>query len=135
MPAILLEPLFASNPRHADIIRSDEGQTRLARILVESIQRFLPDGGLVAFSIGHKGKRSRPNDRGASVLGGGMEADYAEIVLKKAQTMLGAVQTQTTERVLRVMRGTQEVWELVLDEDEILRLDSERNLLQILINE
>lgn len=135
MPAILLEPLFASNPRHAEIIKSNDGQTRLARILVESIQRFLPDGGLVAFSIGHKGKRSNPNDRGASVFGGGVEADYAEIVLKKAQVMLDQIRAEETTRVLRVMRGTQEIWRLELDEDEILRLDAERNLLQILINE
>jgi len=58
MPAILLEPLFASNPQHADIIRSESGQNDLARILAESIQRFFPDGGLIAFSVGHKYKKS-----------------------------------------------------------------------------
>jgi hypothetical protein len=135
MPAILLEPLFASNPRHAAIIKSDDGQTRLARILVESIQRFLPQGGLVAFSIGHKGKTSAPNDRGAAVVGGGTEAEFAEKVLRKAQVMLDAIKAPEAERILRVMRGTQEVLRLELDEDEVLRLDAERNLLQILINE
>ncbi len=135
MPAILAEPLFASNPRHAEIIKGDDGQTRLARILVESIQRFLPQGGLVAFSIGHKGKRSAPNDMGAPVFGGGTEAQFAEIVLQKAQVMLDQIRVEETARVLRVMRGTQELWRVVLDEDEILRLDSERNLVQILINE
>ena len=35
MPAILLEPLFASNPQHAEWIRTDAGQGRLARILCE----------------------------------------------------------------------------------------------------
>ena len=34
MPAVLLEPLFASNPQQADIIRSESGQATLARILV-----------------------------------------------------------------------------------------------------
>ena len=87
MPAVLLEPLFSSNPQHADIIRSDRGQTDLARILVESIQRFFPNGGLIAFSVGHKYKESNPNDRGADLAGGGSEADYAEKVLNKAAVM------------------------------------------------
>ena len=71
MPAILLEPLFASNPRQAEWIRSGDGQTRLARILYDSIRRFFQTGGLIGFSVGHKYKRSAPNDRGAAVVGGG----------------------------------------------------------------
>ena len=88
MPAILVEPLFASNPYHAEIIRSEDGQDRLARILVDSIKMEFPDGGLVAFSVGHKYKKSLPFDRGASLYGGGTEADYAEKVLLKAKRML-----------------------------------------------
>lgn len=88
MPAILVEPLFASNPEHAAIIRSDEGQTKLAELLVESIKTQFPEGGLIAFSVGHKYKRSRPADRGAEVVGGGMEADFAEVVLQKAALLL-----------------------------------------------
>ena len=88
MPAILLEPLFASNPRHAEIIRDDEGQNKLAEILVESIRKIFPNGGLVAFSVGHKYKKSNPLDRGALLHGGGTEADYAEIVLIKAKDIL-----------------------------------------------
>lgn len=90
MPAILLEPLFCNNPSHAAIMTSEEGQKRLAKVLVESIKRFFPNGGLVAFSIGHKYKRSSPNDRGAVVAGfaGFTEADCAEKVLTYAQAML-----------------------------------------------
>jgi len=88
MPAILVEPLFASNPTHAEIIRSEEGQERLAKILADSIHRFFPDGGLVAFSVGHKYKTLNPRDRGARLRGGGTEADYAELVLLKAKTLL-----------------------------------------------
>jgi hypothetical protein len=88
MPAVLLEPLFVSNPREADIIRSDSGQNALALILVDSIHRFFPQGGLIAFSVGHKYKPSKPNDRGAAVVGGGTEADYAEKVLRKAAELL-----------------------------------------------
>lgn len=88
MPAILLEPLFCDNPAHAQIIRSAVGQDALAKILADTIREAFPKGGLVAFSVGHKGKRSRPQDRGANVIGGGSEADYAELVLLKAKALL-----------------------------------------------
>lgn len=131
MPAILLEPLFASNPQHADIIRSSTGQTDLARILVESIQRFFPDGGLIAFSVGHKYKKSNPNDRGASLAGGGTEADYAEEVLKKAKAMLEAIDGTSIGRSIRVMRGDAVLYETEVDEDAQVVWDSERGLLHI----
>jgi N-acetylmuramoyl-L-alanine amidase len=88
MPALLLEPLFASNPQHAEWIRSEVGQDKLATILCNSIVHFFPAGGLVAFSVGHKYKPNKPADRGVNVYGGGTEADYAEIVLQKAQRQL-----------------------------------------------
>jgi len=91
MPAILVEPLFASNGDHAEIIRSEEGREKLARILVESIREMFPGGGLVGFSVGHKYKRGNPWDRGACLNGGGTEAEYAELVLMKAKEMLEAV--------------------------------------------
>lgn len=88
MPAILLEPLFASNPAQASAIRSAEGQDKLADSLVKSIETFFPNGGKIAFSVGHKYKTSsikhgRP-DPGAELHGGGWEAEYAEKVLLKA---------------------------------------------------
>ena len=131
MPAILLEPLFASNPQHADIIRSESGQTDLARILVESIQRFFPNGGLIAFSVGHKYKKSSPNDRGAALAGGGSEADYAEKVLKKAAVMLEAIDQIGIARTLRVMHGDSVLFETEVDEDAQLVWDPERGLLHI----
>jgi hypothetical protein len=88
MPAVLLEPLFASDSAQAEIIRSDEGQERLAKVLASSIRKFFPEGGLVAFSVGHKYKESDPNDRGTPLHGGGYEADYAEMVLEKAKGIL-----------------------------------------------
>lgn len=87
-PAILLEPLYASDPTQAAWIRSEEGQDRLAAVLVDWIRANFPDGGKVAFSVGHKYKTSLPKDRGANVIGGGSEADYAERVLKKAEALL-----------------------------------------------
>lgn len=91
MPAILLEPLFVSNPQQAEWIKSDSGQTKLAKILCESIQRFFQSGGLIGFSVGHKNKSSKPYDKGAAVFGGGWEEDYAEAVLVKANTMLETI--------------------------------------------
>jgi hypothetical protein len=89
-PAILLEPLFCSNPKHSEIIKSDRGQEILAEILNHAIRLNFPEGGLVAFSVGHKYKVSSPKDRGAPVYGGGWEADYAEAVLLKAAKLLSA---------------------------------------------
>jgi N-acetylmuramoyl-L-alanine amidase len=86
MPAILVEPFFVSNPDGA--LWAKTRQDDLAKILATSIRTFFPGGGLVAFSIGHKYKKSRPNDRGAAVLGGGTEADLAEQVLLKTMEML-----------------------------------------------
>jgi len=131
MPAILLEPLFASNPQHADIIRSDSGQNALARILVESIQRFFPVGGLIAFSVGHKYKQSNPNDRGAALTGGGTEADHAEIVMNKAAGMLTAIDGSTQARTVRVMHGDNLLLETEVDDDAVIVWDSVRGLLQI----
>lgn len=131
MPALLLEPLFASHPQQADIIRSDAGQAALARILAESVRRFFPDGGLIAFSVGHKYKRSSPNDRGAALAGGGTEADHAEKVLERAARLLTEEPAAPAQRMLRVMKGDQLLFETALDEDAVLSWSSDRNLLSI----
>lgn len=88
MPAVLLEPLFATNPKYAAIVRREEGQQKLALALAAAIKKNFPGGGLVAFSVGHKYKTSKPADRGVALAGGGTEADYAEKVLLKAQQIL-----------------------------------------------
>lgn len=133
MPAILLEPLFASNPKHADWITSETGQFRLALILAESIRRFFPDGGLVAFSVGHKYKTSRPNDLGAPVVGGGMEADFAEAVMERAKVMLETgVDEEPPGRKIRIMKDGEELWHYYADEDEYIDWDPVRGILRIL---
>lgn len=88
MPAVLLEPLFGSNPAQAKIISSPDGQLRLARCLADTIKEFYADDAKIAFSIGHKYKRTNPRDRGAAVVGGATEADCAEQVLILAAEML-----------------------------------------------
>jgi len=131
MPAVLLEPLFVSNPQQAGIVRSVGGQQALARILVESIRRFFPQGGLIAFSVGHKYKKSRPKDRGAELAGGGNEADFAEMVLKQAAEMLVGEHAAPQPRKLRVMKGDTVLLETQVDEDAVLVWSSDRNLLFI----
>ena len=88
MPSVLLEPLFATNPKQAEIIHSEAGRDKLAACLAETIKQFFPHGGLIAFSVGHKYKTSAPRDRGVAVFGGGCEADYAEDVLRRAERLL-----------------------------------------------
>lgn len=88
MPAVLLEPLFASNPTHAQWIRSESGQRRLSACLARTIYAFYPHDAHIGLSVGHKYKTSKPNDRGVEVYGGGSEAEYAEVVLKLTQELL-----------------------------------------------
>ncbi len=131
MPAILLEPLFASNPQHAGWIRSEAGQQRLAVILCESIQRFFQDGGLIGFSVGHKYKCSKPNDRGANIFGGGTEADCAEAVLRKAKVLLEQIGAVQEQREIRVLLGNEEIWKTGIDADADIRWDPVRGILRI----
>lgn len=131
MPAVLLEPLFVSNPQQAEIVRSAAGQATLARILAESIRRFFPQGGLIAFSVGHKYKTSRPDDRGAALAGGGAEADYAEKVLQQAAALLTEAQREPQARKLRVMQGDRLLFETPVDEDAVVVWSSDRQLLYI----
>ncbi len=143
MPAILLEPLFASNPLHADWIRSGEGQDKLAKILTDSIIEFFPKGGLVGFSVGHKYKKYKTSDRGAKLNGGGMEADYAEMVMEKAKQLLENydASAQPTPLVqeeeipnndVRVIKNGQELWAYnEIDEDDEVMWDQENRILYI----
>jgi len=131
MPAILVEPLFASNPDHAAWIKSDAGQERLAKILADSIQRCFPTGGRVAFSVGHRYKTSNPADRGAAVYGGGTEADYAEIVLQKAQSILEGIAQPAAARPFAVYVGNREAWRYEADPDAVVRWDEARGILFI----
>ena len=131
MPAILLEPLFASNPQHADWIRNDEKQIKLASILSESIHRFFQNEGIVAFSIGHKYKESRPDDRGAKLYGDGNEADYAEIVLEKAGEMLKQLDGIQEERLIKVIQKNETIWTHAVDADDDITWDPVRGVLSV----
>jgi len=121
MPAILLEPLFVSDPEQAEIARSEQGQDRLARIIADSVRRFFPEGGPVGFSVGHKYKRSAPHDRGAPVHGGGTEAELAEQVLQRAAKLLThGLQVGDPARVVRIVEAGEQTQEIVIDPDAVV---------------
>lgn len=87
MPAVLAEPLFVSNPDEVKILKENINELGLA--ISTSIKEIFTEGGLVAFSVGHKYKTSSPNDRGAKVIGENRyEADYAEELLLAAERQL-----------------------------------------------
>jgi hypothetical protein len=88
--SLLLEPLFVSDAEQAKIASSEDGQNRIALIIVQMITHFYPNGGLIAFSPGHKYKVNSPRDRGAPVHPdvGGWEADLAEKYMQKAAYIL-----------------------------------------------
>jgi len=145
MPAILLEPMFVSNPQHAEWVRSTAGQDKLARILADSIIEAFPDGSRIGFSVGHKYKTSRPRDRGAAVYGGGTEADYAEIVMGKAKDILknydASASQQETSSIkeedapsndIRIIKDGKELWHHTdIDEDDEVTWDKENLILYI----
>jgi len=149
MPAILLEPLFVSNPQHAEWVRSSAGQDKLAKILANSIIEIFADGSRIGFSIGHKYKTSRPKDRGAAVQGGGAEADYAEIVMEKAKHILenydaskqapavvAKEEDVPPDNDIRVIKDGKELWlHTDVDEDDDVVWDEESRILNITTNQ
>lgn len=121
--SLLLEPLYVSDPEQAIMAQSELGQDRIAQIINTMVRKFYPDGGVIAFSVGHKYKVSSPYDRGAPVVGtdGLGEADLAELYMKKAAVLLETeteTKTETETEVETVpvevcdvsFRGT---WEIV----------------------
>lgn len=131
MPAILLEPFFVSNPYMAELIKTEAAQERLARVLTESIQRFFPREGTIAFSVGHKGKTTKPNDLGAPVVGGGYEAEFAEQVLLKAQNLVESVGIEPEEREIKIVQNNEVLWKGNIDADADVRWDGQRGTLSI----
>ena len=88
-PSALLEPGFVSCPDFDAWAGSDAGLDALAGLIVHVVRGALPGGGVVALSVGHLGRNSRPVDRGAPRVGGGWEADLAaEVVARAARALV-----------------------------------------------
>lgn len=91
MPAVIGEPLFVSNPGQAELVRTPETQHAIAKVVANVIREWFDKPGIIALSVGHKGKV--PDlDRGAKVYGGGFEAHYAEQVIQQIAVMLQGVE-------------------------------------------
>ena len=76
--AVLLEPLFISNPTQAAWIRDASNLASLGQGIARAIKANTSAGDKIGLSIGHLGKDSAPDDRGARHVIEGWEADYAK---------------------------------------------------------
>jgi hypothetical protein len=85
MPAILVKPLFATNPLQAEWIKTKSVQARLAKSLVRSIQNIFPDGGLIGFRLSREHFQSDQKDE---PLDGTNAEKYSDIVLWQTGIML-----------------------------------------------
>jgi len=84
MPAILVKPLFATNPLHADWIKTKSIQLRLARSLVSSILSLFPNGGLIGFCLSRSNNRSE-----ADIFNNGINTvQYSDMILRQAAILL-----------------------------------------------
>ena len=91
MPAVLLEPFYVSDGEQALMAQSEYAQDVIAQIIYKAVLKYLPDGGKVAFSIGHLFKASSKWDRGAPVVNTGgkiAEADLVSLYMHKAADLI-----------------------------------------------
>lgn len=86
MPAILAEPCFITTQAGYDAARFMADT--LAKCIARSIYEIFAESGNVALSIGHIGKTSAPNDKGAKGIGGLMEGELAKTVVYKSISLI-----------------------------------------------
>jgi len=91
IPCCLLEPGYVSNREFAIWADSPEGVTILAGVLARVLRLALPEGGVIALSVGHVGQTSDPTALGAPVCIGGWESDIAARVIEETVTLLSAM--------------------------------------------
>ncbi len=87
-PAVLLEPLFVSNPKQAAWLHDAENFQKLAKAVAQVILESTCDKDTIGLSIGHLGKDSSPNDRGATCRGGDTEATHGEALARAVAELL-----------------------------------------------
>lgn len=76
--AVLLEPLFISNPTQAAWIQDAANLASLGQGIARAIKACTSPGDKIGLSVGHFGKDSAPDDRGARHAFEGWEAEYAK---------------------------------------------------------
>ena len=82
MPAVLLEPLYVSDAEVAVIAQSEHARDTIAQLIANMVRKYFPNGGVVAFSVGHLFKLSSKWDRGAPVVGTGGKVAEGDLVLE-----------------------------------------------------
>ena len=87
-PSALWEPGFVSCLAYDDWCRA-RGLHLLGMGLAATVRGALPRGGVVALSIGHEGRTSHPDDRGAPRVGGGWESEHNAEIVRVAAGALG----------------------------------------------
>lgn len=89
--AILLEPLYVSNPDQARWIHQSGNVDLLAGQVTEAIFNNTSDVDVIGLSIGHRFKHSHPNDMGAACALGDNEADHGTALAEAVAAMLTSV--------------------------------------------
>jgi N-acetylmuramoyl-L-alanine amidase len=89
MPAILLEPLFVSNPGQAKWIHDPKNVGNLASVISAGIKGQFPKGGRVGLSPGHAYKTNTPEDKGAKCALGDHEVDHVLALVEQVEKLLG----------------------------------------------
>jgi N-acetylmuramoyl-L-alanine amidase len=95
--AILLEPLFVSNPDQTAWIHDAANLSRLAEQVAEAIVSATQESDLIGLSVGHRYKTSSPHDEGAPCRLGDNEADHNESLCNKVAELLGSGTMAPTE--------------------------------------
>jgi len=80
MPAVLLEPLFLSNPQQAEWLHMTGGQSsnvkNLAQAIAQGIRQSFAEGSTIGLSPGHIFKTLKSTDSGADCCKGDTEKDH-----------------------------------------------------------
>ncbi len=87
-PAVLLEPLFVSNPEQVAWLHDDANFKKLGEVVATAILASTKDGDTVGLSIGHLGKDSSPKDRGATCRGHDTEAEHGEALAHAVEKLI-----------------------------------------------
>lgn len=90
-PAVLVEPLFVSNPsaNQAGWIHDDANVEALAAMIAAALEEATEDeNAIVGLSIGHLYKPSAPGDTGVDCVRGDTEAKHAKAVAEAVAAVL-----------------------------------------------
>jgi hypothetical protein len=88
LSGIVLEPFFGDMAAQAAIAQTPQAREAYARAIADGIRKHYPADAKIALTLGHKYKPSNPDDRGASLVGGGDEASWNEPIIARIIALL-----------------------------------------------